>query len=312
MLCIHLLPSLLLFGYLSSSIQGNPTGGSDSYGTDGMIQFKGSSFNCLPCKGKDGNYVASPFDGYNNCICTNGKVGGCSKLGVETPYPNCEAFAGVCENRMCPAVYRPVCGADGKTYANVCEACGVRITCNRECPCHGPDSFKCADGKRIKKAYQCDGELDCLDGSDEIKEDCGRLSCAFNTTYRAMIWGHGEGGSFSFYNDYSPESWTDLPSGWTQCRDRCCRDEKCKSFDYRQNEGPNCKIAYVTKDEAPNSFRTLSDNSGEWEYNEMVTGELELVGEGQMCGSHTLKRCGPGLYCTSKNQDYMGSCQVKY
>ena len=38
---------------------------------------------------------------------------------------------------ICPAVFSPVCGADGQTYSNVCHAdCkGAQVDCQGECPC---------------------------------------------------------------------------------------------------------------------------------------------------------------------------------
>lgn len=47
-----------------------------------------------------------------------------------------EMFAGAC---ACSAVFNPVCGVDGITYANVCEAdcSGMRLASQGECPCPG-------------------------------------------------------------------------------------------------------------------------------------------------------------------------------
>merc|ERR1711892_399261 len=38
---------------------------------------------------------------------------------------------------ICPAVFSPVCGADGQTYSNTCTAAcgGSTVACEEECPC---------------------------------------------------------------------------------------------------------------------------------------------------------------------------------
>jgi len=61
-------------------------------------------------------------------------------LFCQFPAPFCGAFdrSGTCARipRICPRIFRPVCGCDGKTYANDCirQSRGVSLRHTGRCP----------------------------------------------------------------------------------------------------------------------------------------------------------------------------------
>lgn len=99
------------------------------------------------------------------CGCSNN--GDCeSGSHCQTPTGSC-GETGSCEERpdSCPTTVDPVCGCDGTTYGNACEAAkaGVSVRRQGECGCSG--NSDCGDGRYCKKSVgscgsrgQCDDE----------------------------------------------------------------------------------------------------------------------------------------------------------
>lgn len=122
----------------------------------------------------------------------------CAQECTEAEYcagPSCEG-EGTCEQRptTCPAVVDPVCGCDGTTYENACEAAkaGVRVDFEGQCPCSSnQDCF----------AFQyCDQGTVCANGSGsciERPQDCPAVFvpvCGCDgTTYSNACEAHAAG-----------------------------------------------------------------------------------------------------------------------
>ena len=83
-----------------------------------------------------------------------------------SPGTYCEKDPGDCEGEgecerkpfMCQPIWQPVCGCDGKTYPNACEAArrGINVKSERECP---PGITECTSNSGCPLNSYCKKDL---------------------------------------------------------------------------------------------------------------------------------------------------------
>jgi len=129
----------LVLGGCGSSSNG---GGGGTAGSTGGAGGQGGSGGAAGSGGVAGG--GGTAGGGGSGCATNENCDAAAYCNLE----NCTA-PGACEARPinCPDVFMPVCGCDGETYSNGCDAAaaGVAVASEGECPCQSNDDCTAAD-----------------------------------------------------------------------------------------------------------------------------------------------------------------------